>query len=146
MYVICAALSLGRSDVVPYQGRLWFVEYGYNIRLQSMYLYNLYPYFHCVVSGILCLPLTSVDCVMEVTDSSVVRASVSGTWNKLSMIWRSWIWTLVRLNSVCVVLSHTWTKTYTRNFLYHKAYWFTLIRYTNKAADEYNVIMHECNT
>ena len=37
--------------------------------------------------------------LFKVLDGLVVlEMSISGAWNALAMIWRSWVWTLVRLN------------------------------------------------
>ena len=40
----------------------------------------------------------------EVLDGSVVKAGISGTWNVLFRIWRSWVRTLVQSHLECVVL------------------------------------------
>ena len=42
-------------------------------------------------------------CWQEITDGRVVRAGISVTYSTV-MIWRSWVWTPVGLNSGCVVL------------------------------------------
>ena len=44
------------------------------------------------------------DDATEVPDGSVVKASVSRTWNVLSIVDRSWVWTTVWSNFACIAL------------------------------------------
>ena len=69
----------------------------------------------------------------KVPDGSVVRTSVSGTWNALFMIQRSRVWTQVRSNLGCVVLLN---RTCTIN---NKAFrWFRVHRKHKGTSQCYN--------